>query len=171
MGTRDLTRLAIITSLGLILFVLESLAPRPLPWMKLGLGNSAVLAALLLFGPIPAVAVSVVKILAGSLMTGSIGSPAFVIGGGAGIASVSVMAIMHRLTPGLFSAVGLSVAGAVVHQLSQLALAFIYIGHSALLSYGPVFVISGLVSGALIGVVVHFSVTQIGKLGWAQNGG
>ena len=170
MRTRDLTRLAIITSLGLILFVLESLAPRPLPWMKLGLGNSAVLAALLLFGPIQAVAVSVVKILAGSLMTGSIGSPAFVIGGGAGIASVSVMAIMHRLTPGLFSAIGLSVAGAVVHQLSQLALAFIYIGHSSLLSYGPVFVISGLVSGALIGLVVHFSVTQIVKLGWVQNG-
>ena len=54
--------------------------------MKVGLGNSAVLVALVLFGPVQAIAVSVVKILAGSLMIGSIGSPAFVIGGGAGMA-------------------------------------------------------------------------------------
>jgi heptaprenyl diphosphate synthase len=171
MKTSDLTRLGIITSLGLILFVLESLAPRPLPWMKVGLGNSAVLVALILFGPVQAIAVSVVKILAGSLMIGSIGSPAFVIGGGAGMASVSVMALLHRSLPGLFSTVGLSVAGAVVHQFAQLALAFVYIGHGALFSYVPIFAISGLISGTLIGLVVHFCLAQIGKLGWMRNGG
>ena len=171
MKTSDLTRLGIITSLGLILFVLESLAPRPLPWMKIGLGNSAVLAALLLFGPVQAIAVSVVKIFAGSLMIGSIGSPAFVIGGGAGMASVSVMALLHRSVPGLFSVVGLSVAGAVVHQFVQLALAYIYIGHGALFSYVPVFAMSGLVSGSVIGLVVHFCLVQIGRLGWSRSGG
>ena len=167
METRVLTRLAIITSVGLILFVLESLAPRPLPWMKLGLGNTAVLAALLLFGPLPAVAVGVIKLLAGSLVTGTLASPTFVIGGTAGIVSIALMAGRHRMWPGMFSAVGLSGAGAVSHQLSQLAVAFLYVGHGAVLSYAPLFVITGLVSGVLTGAVVHYCLVQIKRLDWS----
>ena len=167
METRTLTRLGIITSVGLILFVLESLAPRPLPWMKLGLGNTAVVATLLLFGPLPAMAVGAIKILAGSLVTGTLASPTFVIGGTAGTVSIALMAGLHRAWPGMFSAVGLSVAGAVAHQLSQLAVAFLYVGHGAVLSYVSLFMITGLVSGVVTGAVVHYCLVQIERLDWS----
>ncbi len=167
-ATRTLARLGMITSAALILFTLESLAPRPLPWMKLGLGNAAVLLALVTLGPFHAIAVSAVKILAGSLMTGSLGSPAFVIGGGASLSSVSCMALLHRTVPGVFSAVGLSVAGAVVHQLAQLVIAYLYIGHAGLFSFVPLFLVSGLISGALIGLVVFWCVRQLARLGWSE---
>ena len=52
LGTRKLTRLGLLTAMALILFLVEATLPRPLPWMKLGLGNAAVLAALLLFGAV-----------------------------------------------------------------------------------------------------------------------
>jgi len=56
LGTRRLTRLGLLTAMALVLFLVEAALPRPLPWMKLGLGNAAVLAALLLFGAGPALA-------------------------------------------------------------------------------------------------------------------
>ena len=167
-ATRTLARLGIITSAALILFTLESLAPRPLPWMKLGLGNAAVLLALVTLGPAHAIAVSAVKILAGSLMIGSLGSPAFVIGGGASLTSVSCMALLHRAVPGVFSPLGLSIAGAVVHQLTQLVIAYLYIGHAGLFAFIPLFLASGLISGALIGLVVFCCVRQLVKMGWSE---
>ena len=47
--TTSLARLALVAGTALVLFVIEAAVPRPLPWMKLGLGNGAVLLALMLF--------------------------------------------------------------------------------------------------------------------------
>ena len=51
--TSALARLALVAGTALVLFVIEAAVPRPLPWMKLGLSNGAVLLALMLFGEIP----------------------------------------------------------------------------------------------------------------------
>ena len=58
-------RLGLLAAAASILFILESLAPRPLPWMRLGLGNLPVLIALLAYGPGPALSVSMVKLFLG----------------------------------------------------------------------------------------------------------
>ena len=49
----DIARLGLLASAAVVLFVFESLAPRPLPWMKLGLGNLPVVVALWIFGGVP----------------------------------------------------------------------------------------------------------------------
>ena len=121
-----------MASAAIVLFAFESLVPKPLPWMKLGLGNLPVLVALVSFGGGPALAVSATKIAVGGLLSGGFASPTFVIGGGAGLASWLVMVAVRRVGAGLFSVVGLSIWGALAHQLSQLALAAGYIGHSGL---------------------------------------
>ena len=166
-----LARLGMLSSLALILFVLESLAPRPLPWMKLGLGNVAVLLALLVLGAVPAAAVCAVKLGIGGLVSGGFGSPAFIIGTGAGLVSLATMTAVHRVMPGVFSAVGLSILGAVAHQLSQLTLAAIYIGHQGLFSLLPLFLLTGLVSGALTGALAHWAYHKLCALGWHDSVG
>ena len=167
LSARELTRLGLLAGAGLILFLLEAVAPRPLPWMKLGLGNLPVVVALELFGGGPAIAVAVVKIVAGGLVSGGFASPAFAIGGGAGIASVAAMALAHRMTPGLFSLVGVSVLGAVTHQLTQLLIARVYLHHAGLLDFLPLFMLTGLVTGFAIGLIAHWCAARLRRLEWS----
>ena len=156
-------------SAALILFVFEALAPRLFPWMKLGLGNLAVLLALLVYGFVAALGVSMIKLLVGGLITGSLGGPAFVIGGGAGLASLLLMAAVHCSLTRLFSPVGLSILGALTHQVVQLVLAtYLYIGQTALLSFLHLFLIWGLLSGMLIGLLVHWTLEKFRANGWLK---
>lgn len=150
---RQLARLGLFTSAGLALFVFEQLIPRPLPWMKLGLANLAVLLALLTQGPAAALVVQLTKWLVGSLLTGSLGGPAFVIAGTAGLGSWAAMALTRRWTGRLFSPVGLSLVGAAFHQALQLGAAGLYVRQPGLLALLPLSLLSALVSGALIGLL------------------
>ena len=168
---RDLARLGLMSSAALILFVFETLAPRPLPWMKLGLGNLVVLLALLVYGLVAALAVAMVKLVVGGLITGSFGGPAFVIGGGAGLASLLMMALVRRGAVKTFSPVGLSIIGALTHQLMQLTLAYAYIGQVALFFLLPLFLVWGLISGALIGLLVYWTLEKFRVHGWLDTTG
>lgn len=155
-GATRIARLGLLASAGLILFVLESLAPRPLPWMRLGLGNIAVILGLLLYGPTGALAVSLVKLVGGGMVTGGLGSPGFAMAAAAGLGSVGAMAIAHRAAPGMLSPVGLSVLGAVTHQVCQLGAAYFYVQHAGLFRSLPLFLMVGLVTGALTGLTAHW---------------
>ena len=154
---KDLTRLGLLGGTALVLFTFEALVPRPLPWMKLGLGNLAVMLALLVYGFVAALGVSAIKLFVGGLVSGSLGGPAFVIAGGAGMASLTVVAGVSKAKPDLFSPVGLSTLGALIHQSVQLLLAYLYIGHAALFSLLPIFLATGLLSGILIGLLVYWT--------------
>ena len=163
--SREVARLALLAGTALALFVIESLVPRPLPWMKLGLGNGAVLLALLLSGVGPAFIVAGIKIAVGGLVTGGLAGPAFVISAGAGVASLSIMSMARRAPPDLLSPVGVSILGAVTHQGVQLLLASVYIGHAGLLSLLPLFLLGGLLSGTLIGLVVCWILEGLERAG------
>ena len=155
-STRRLTRIGLLAAAAVVLFVFEGLAPRPLPWMKLGLGNLPVMLALMGYGPLAALAVSVLKLFIGGLLSGSLANPAFFIGAGAGMCSWLVMSAARVLGRSIFSAVGLGIWGAVTHQLAQLALAYIYIGQWGMWTLLPVALLGGLISGILIGLLAHW---------------
>lgn len=159
--TTRLTRIALLTATALILFLVESSLPRPLPWMRLGLANAPVLAALMLFGAGPAIAIAVVKWVIGGLLSGGLAGPAFVIGGAGGLASVAIMVLLRRAAPRWFSPVGISIAGALTHQSVQLVVATGYLGTSSLLSLWPMFLIGGVVSGALTGVATYAAIERL----------
>jgi heptaprenyl diphosphate synthase len=163
---RQLARLGLFTSAALALFVFEQLLPRPLPWMKLGLANLAVLLALLAQGPVAALAVQLAKWLVGSLLAGSLGGPAFVIAGSAGLGSWAAMALARRWTGALFSPLGLSLIGAAVHQALQLGTAGLYIHQSGLLALLPLSLLSALLSGALIGLLAGAVLKKMRVNGW-----
>ncbi len=155
-STRRLTRIGLLAAAAVVLFVFEGLAPRPLPWMKLGLGNLPVMLALMGYGPLAALTVSVLKLFIGGLLSGSLANPAFFIGAGAGMFSWLVMSAARALGRSIFSAVGLGIWGAVTHQLAQLALAYIYIGQWGMWTLLPVALLGGLISGILIGLLAHW---------------
>jgi heptaprenyl diphosphate synthase len=163
---RQLARLGLFTSAALALFVFEQLLPRPLPWMKPGLANLAVLLALWTQGPAAALAVQLVKWLVGSLLTGSLGGPAFVIAGTAGAGSWAAMALARRWAGRLFSPVGISLIGAAVHQALQLLTAGLYVRQLGLLALLPLSLLSALASGAFIGLLAAAFLEKARAAGW-----
>lgn len=155
-STRRLTRTGLLAAAAVVLFIFEGLAPRPLPWMKLGLGNLPVMLALISYGPLAALSVNVIKLFIGGLFSGSLANPAFFIGAGAGMCSWSVMSAARSVGGGVFSAVGLGIWGAVTHQIAQLVLAHVYIGQWGIWTLMPVALLGGLISGILIGLLAHW---------------
>ena len=122
----------------------------------MGLGNLPVVLSLMSYGPLAALAVSVLKLFLGGLLSGTLANPVFFIGAGAGMCSWSVMSVARSVGGSVFSAVGLGIWGAVTHQLAQLVLAYWYIGQWGVWTLLPVALLGGLISGILIGLLAHW---------------
>jgi heptaprenyl diphosphate synthase len=172
--TRRVARVGVLTALGTALFVLESLIPFPLPFLKIGLSNIATLIGLILGGPADAFTVVVLRVVAGSFITGSFLSPSFLLSFSAGITSTTVMcglALVGAFRPteaGVHSAprgawrsgsflgpVGVSLAGASTHAVTQLAVvAFVYARNVALFHLLPILLVTALVGGIIVGFIV-----------------
>ncbi len=150
---RRLTMLSMLAALGLILFVFESLLPLSVPWVRPGLGNVATILALMYFGAGDAFKVTLLRIVLGSLLTGRLFNPLFVFTITGGLASLVVMAVIHRYVRSV-GPVGFSAAGAVAHNIVQLAAAWLlFIRSYGLVYLLPVMVATGVITGAATGLV------------------
>ena len=161
---RRLVHLALLASVGLILFVFEGLIPRPLPWLKIGLGNVASLLALFLYGAGGAFAVTGIRVFLGSLLIGTFLSPGFLLSAGGAMASWTVMALVHRAWPRGFSVVGISIWGAWAHNTAQLTLAHLVLVRSrGIWALLPVFLLSGVATGFVTGVAAYWMLERLKK--------
>ena len=151
---RGVASLGLLAAAGLALFVLESLVPMPLPFLKIGLANVATLLALLLFGPAEAVLVALVRIVAGSLLTGTLLSPAFLLALAGGTGAALAMAAAHRAAGSALGPVGLSLLGSTTHVGAQfLVVRYLYVGTDAVASLVPFLLLTALVGGGVVGIV------------------
>ena len=89
-------------------------------------------------------------VIAGLLFSGVFG---MLYSFGGGILSILVMYLLYRTK--LFSMVGISMAGGVMHNLGQLLTACAIMSNISLLSYFAVLFFSGLISGILIGILAY----------------
>jgi len=128
-GNSKLVRISLLIGLGLILFLFESLIPRPLPWLKPGLAHIATLLALFLLGNWAAFFVVVMRVITGSLLLGTLFSPTFALAIGGGIAASFAMILSKRFFSHIFSIYGISLLGALVHNITQLVLVEFLIVH------------------------------------------
>ena len=156
---RNVARLAIFIAVATVLQVAESLVPKPVPWLRLGLANAVTLLVLIRAGAAPAIVVTVVRLLLGGLVLGTLGSPAFLLSAAGALAALAVMAPVVRLAMPPLSPLGVSVLGAAVHVGGQLAaFSILFELGSAALVLAPLLVSTavplGLVSGAVV-LAVH----------------
>lgn len=159
MSAAALTRLAILVAVAATLQVAESLVPKPLPWVRLGLANGVTLLVIVRMGAPPALAVAGIRVVLGGLLLGTFGSPPFLLSAAGAAAAWLVMAIAWRAAAPPLSVLGVSVLGSVAHGAAQLAaLAALFgLGRGAL-GLLPALTITavplGLVTGAVI-LAVH----------------
>ena len=151
MSVNVLIRIALLGAVSATLFTLEGLAPRPVPWMKLGLGNVPVVAVLFIYGPLAALIVCWLKLILGGLVGGLFAGPTFVISIGGTCISWCVMSLCHRIRLLGLSPVGVSIWGACSHQITQLVIAYVFVGQFAIFSLFPIALLTATITGMFIG--------------------
>ena len=62
---------------------------------------------------------------------------------------------------GIFSVTGVSIAGGVCHNLGQLFVAAFLIDSLKIFAYFPVLIFSGIISGAVIGIVSYLILKRL----------
>ncbi len=151
---KQLTLYALLTATCLIIGYLESLLSITLiviaPGVKLGLSNAIVL-MLICMGDIKgAYAVNITRICLSAMLFGS--PISFVLSLSGGIASMVIACALRRNKS--FSAIGISMASAVTHNVFQLIAAAFIVGFGVFY-YLPVLILLGAVCGAFCGILTQ----------------
>jgi len=157
--TKKVALLSMCVCLCLLLSFVESRIPplTAIPGVKLGLANIAVVFALYKLGSKEAVIVSVVRVFLAALLFGSAVSFLYSLAGG--VLSLAVMLALKRFTP--FGETGVSVCGALSHNIGQICVACVLLSTGAIAYYLPFLMLSGTVSGVLIGIVSAIMIKRI----------
>ena len=157
-----LATIALLVAIGLILFVIESLIPRPLPWLKLGFAHIATLVALYWLDGKAALLVVILRVILGSLVLGTIFNPSFFISFTAGVVATTAMIFCKTYFGNLFSIFGISIIGAVFHNITQLAVAnWLIINKSEIFYLIPIMVLTALFTGLIIALTSYFLLSRI----------
>ncbi len=165
MQLQDKYRIALLSAYAIALHGFESLLPTPIPWLRLGLANIITLVALCLYGTRVAMMVTLIRVTLSSLFTGTFLGPSFMLSLGGGITSTLAMGSVMYIAPRLFSPIGLSLIGALFHNITQLLLAYILFIQriGAILLISPFIVLLGVLTGTVNGVIADLLVKNLKK--------
>ena len=157
--TKQLTTLAVTVAVAMILSFVESRIPPivPIPGVKVGLANIAVIFALYKMGWREAITVSLVRVALGALLFGSVVSLAYSFAGA--LLSLSLMIILRKI--GIFTEVAVSVVGGITHNIGQILVAFLLLETEVVFYYLPFLMVSGVIAGIGVGVVSALLVKKV----------
>lgn len=152
----------IMIAIAMVLGFLERLIPMPIPvpGVKLGLANIVTVLVLYGFGTKEAFSISVFRIILAGLLFSGISGMMYSMAGGI----LSFLLMLTAKRSGLFSIVGVSVIGGVFHNFGQLALAAVTVENAGLFFYLPYLVISGEITGLIIGIIVSHTLKHLKSL-------
>lgn len=154
--TKRLVLLSLLASIAIVVYVIEAQIPPliPVPGVKPGLSNMVSLATLYIFGPMECLSVLFLRIVLGSLLTGSFSSLFFSLAGG--LFSNIGMIILYVLFKKHISIWIISIVGSILHNIGQLFVAALIIQNLKIYYYFPILLVSGLVTGFFVGLGAYF---------------
>ena len=151
MNTKKLTALSLSVALAMILSFVESQIPplAAVPGVKIGLSNIVTVFLLYTYGAKEAGTVSLIRVFLSSLLFGSFVSLIYSLSG----AIVSLLSMMLFKKLGVFSVVGVSVIGGVLHNAAQVCAACIVMENAAISLWIFPLIISGTIAGVSVGTL------------------
>lgn len=160
MDVKRLTKLALLTAVALILFVVEAQipAPVPIPGVKLGLANIVTVYAMFRFGPKDTLLVLLTRVVLGSVFAGSVMALWFSLAGGL-LCWAAMAALRKILTEQQLWVCG--ILGAMCHNLGQMAVCLAVYRSWAVAVYLPVLLLSGIVTGLFTGLTAQFLLKRL----------
>ena len=160
--TRQFTTMALLTAIALAIHVAEAQIPPlvAIPGVKLGLANIVTVYAAFSIGGGAAAMILVARILLGSMFGGGVMSLMYSLAGG--LLCLAVTLLLRRvLTVKQIWVAG--VMGAVAHNIGQILVAVVVTGTPSIVSYLPILLISGVVTGTFTGFAAQAVVNRIGS--------
>lgn len=153
---------AMLTALSMIFSYIEALIPVSvgIPGIKLGLSNLVVVTGLSFLPAGWVLLVLVLKVTLVSFLFGNVSVWIYSMAGG--VLSFLVMLLLKRVKG--VSMIGVSMAGGVSHNIGQLFVAVCVVGSAAPLSYLPVLIVAGAVSGTAIGAAAYRVHGLVGRM-------
>ncbi len=141
---------AILTAIAMIFSYIEAILPFNfgIPGIKLGLSNIVVMIAIYTIGASYAFAVNMTRILLSGLLFGGVSAMLYSLAGG--LLSFAVMILLKKT--GLFSQIGVSMAGGTAHNIGQLTVAVLVTSTVKIYYYMPVLLVSGMITGIILGI-------------------
>ncbi len=153
MKTKDLTIMAILTALAMVLGWVERMIPLelliPLPGVKLGLANTVTMFSLYWLNLPATMLILTARCLLGGLFSGNMTALAFSLTGG--VISMLIMAAAKHSRH--LSVWGVSVLGAAGHNCGQILIAMILMHSGAVLGYLPYLLLIGTACGCATAAV------------------
>ena len=148
----------LMIALAFTLSYLESLLPINLgiPGVKLGLANLVVVTALYTMKPSEAFIISLIRILLAGLTFGNTYSLIYSLCGG-----LLSFAVMYLTKKTKLSISGVSMLGGVSHNIGQILAAAVLMGTSKIMYYLPVLLVSGVITGLLLGLLSKVVVERV----------
>lgn len=150
MTVKRLTQLALLTTIAMIIFIIEVRIPNlvPIPGVKLGLANIVTVYAMYHCTAKETMMIVFVRILLGSIFGGNISTIFYSLGGA--LLCLAGMLLLRRMIDEKYTWI-CSILGAVLHNIGQIAVAVVMMKTTAVISYFPFLVVSGCIAGAFTG--------------------
>ena len=161
-STKSIAFLGISASVALLLSYIEFLLPplfAAVPGIKIGLPNVIIIFVLYAVGVKAAAGVSFVRLCVSSLLFGN--PVMFAYSAAGAVLSFLIMIILKKTDK--LSAVGVSVAGGVAHNLGQIFVAMLLLNTPQIAYYMIVLTVTGTVSGVFIGLCGAYLVKRLSK--------
>jgi heptaprenyl diphosphate synthase len=160
---RRLIYLGFFTAFAVMVYILETFIPKPLPFLKIGLANIVVLMLLTSGYPWSALLVAICKTLFGGLLSGTFLSPGTLLSLGGSLLAFVAMVIADQEIFG-FSIIGISICGAVAHNFGQLLVArLIVIQQDSIFYLTPFMILVGIATGLVIGYITDIFIAALSK--------
>lgn len=162
MSVSSLVMIGLCIAFSMVLSFIESQFPPfiAIPGIKIGMANIAVVFILYKMGWKQAVLVSIIRVMLSSVLFGQAVSLLYSLAGA--VLSLSGMILIKKTDR--FSSITVSVAGGVLHNVGQIVAACLITETKQLLLYLPVLLITGTISGIVIGLTAGLLNKRIEKL-------
>lgn len=163
-STRILVFISVLVAQGMILSFIESMLPIPffVPGAKLGLANIITLTAIYMLTFKQATAVVLLRVILTAATFSSLSTFLYSFAGG--IFSLLIMAAVLKVFRNDISLIGVSVLGAVAHNMGQLMVATFMIHNILMLSYLPLLLIAAVPTGIFVGIVARILINYLERL-------
>ena len=160
--TKQLTTMALLTAIALAIHVAEAQIPPlvAIPGVKLGLANIITVYAAFSIGGGAAAMILIARILLGSMFGGGVMSLMYSLAGGV-LCLIVTLLLRRILTIKQIWVAG--VLGAIAHNIGQILVAVVVTGTPSIVSYLPILLISGVITGTFTGFAAQAVVNRLEK--------
>lgn len=159
MKTKEITEFGLILAAAFVLSYLESMIPAfiAIPGIKIGLANIGTMYMLYRYSPYKALIFTIIRVFLTSILFSGFQTILFGLTGG--VFSIVFM-LIGKKSKG-FSLLGIGMLGAIAHNIGQIVVACFIMDNGNVFYYLPVLLISGIVTGCLVGYLTYLLLKKI----------